>query len=252
MLFRSFVVVPFFLFAGDFEVFRLGDFDPAAFFVPFPFFGLGEAELDLEREPDFPFFGLGEAEVFFGFGLGEEEAFLEGEEDSFFSVAFFFREGEVFERPRRAGDFDSLAGRPLLVVPTVPAFFEFLVVRLGDLAVRPLLAGDFDRSSPMSCFRCSRPSSVSLYEARTFSMMLFSRALLKPNLSCLLKTSSSGTSKLAMIYFARAWEDEPFLSRRAVSALIIMTSYLGWDAGAAFFFVFLVFGNRGIDRKSVV
>jgi len=209
---------------GDFEVF----FFPAALVL---FFGLGDADEEFERvfEPDFAF-GFGEAEVFFtflAFGLGEAEVFLAGDVDvSFFSV-FFFREGLVFDRPRLAGDFD-LAGLPLFVVPTVPAFFEFFVCLLGDFAERPLLAGDFERlSSPINCLRCSRPSSVSLYEARTFSIMFFSSALLKPSLSCLLNMSSSGTSKLAIMYLQRAWEEEPFRSRSAVSALIIITSYLG-------------------------
>ena len=83
--------VPFFFVAGDEEVFRLGDFDFLAAVFAFPFFGFGEAEVDLERdfEPDFAL-GLGEAEAFFFvLGLGEAEAFFGlGEEDSFFSVFF--------------------------------------------------------------------------------------------------------------------------------------------------------------------
>jgi len=197
-----------FLLAGEDEVFRLGEAD---FFFPFALaFGLGEPDLEVDRgfRPGFPF-GLGEEEevldLDFDFGLGEAEAFLAGEFDVSFFFSAFFLEGLVFERPRRTGEVD-LAGRPRFVVPTVPAFLEFLVVLLGDFAVRPArLTGDLDRrSSPMSCFLCSLPSSVSLYDARTFSIIFFSSALRKPSLSCLLNTSSSGTSKLEIINLASA------------------------------------------------
>jgi len=159
--------------AGDDELFLDGDFD---FFFPLAlFFGLGEAEEELERVFEFDLaFGFGDALFFdllfdLAFGLGEADlevevflafVFLAGDRErdlDFAFSAFFFRDGLVFERPRRTGDLDFLL---LLGVPSVPAFFEFFVVRFGLLVVR---LGDRDLSSPpTSCFRCSFPSSVSL------------------------------------------------------------------------------------------
>jgi len=161
--------------AGDEEVFLEGDFD---FFFPLAlFFGLGEAEEELDRVFEFDLaLGFGDALFFdllfdFAFGLGEADfevevflvfVFLAGDRErdlDFAFSAFFFRDGLVFERPRLTGDLDLFL--LLLGVPRVPAFFEFFVVRLGLLVVVRL--GDRDLSSPpTSCFRCSLPSSVSL------------------------------------------------------------------------------------------
>jgi len=170
--------------AGDEEVFLFGEED--FFFAAFRL-GLGEEEVELDRVLDPALVvGFGDLLFFdllfdFAFGFGEADlevdfdfdfVFLAGERDRDldldldFVSAFFLREGLVLDRPRRTGEVDF--GLPRLVVPTVPAFFEFFVVLFG-LFVVFRFAGDRERrSSVTSCFRCSFPSSVSLYEARTF------------------------------------------------------------------------------------
>ena len=153
-------------FAGDVEDFLVGVLalgprlagDLVSLLLPLAGdFRLGEErELEVDRlagEVDLVLvaFLVGEADFDLDFDL-EEAAFL-------VSVFAFFLEGEVLERPRE-GDFDFDLVVVVVVdvvfflslVPTVPAFLEFLVCLFGlfrfteELVER--FTGDLERVSP--------------------------------------------------------------------------------------------------------